>query len=64
MGDDAAKGTGTQRDKRQQRLAAALRQNLKRRKMQARSRKDEKPDGKPNGEPGAAADKDPEAGGN
>jgi len=60
MGDDAAKGTGAQRNKRQQRLAEALRQNLKRRKAQARSRAGEKP----GGESGATPDKNPAGNGN
>ena len=60
MGEDAANGNGAQRDKRQQRLAEALRRNLKRRKAQARGRKD----GKPRAEPGATSDQNPGADGN
>ena len=60
MGDDAANGKAAKRDKRQQRLAEALRWNLKRRKEQARGRDD----GKPGAEPGASGDKNPDVDGN
>jgi hypothetical protein len=45
----------TEKERRTQRLAAALRDNLKRRKTQARSRRDETPSGEPASAPGEAA---------
>jgi len=45
MGDNAANPKGAQRDKRRQRLAKALRRNLKRRKAQARGQANDKPAG-------------------
>ncbi len=45
MGDNAANPKGAQRVKRQQRLAEALRRNLKRRKAQARGPANDKPGG-------------------
>ena len=63
MGEDAANGNGGQRDKRQQRLAEALRRNLKRRKAQDRGRVDGKSGDKPGGEPGATSQKTPDADG-
>ncbi len=45
MGDDAANPKRAQRDKRRQRLAKALRRNLKRRKAQARGPASDKPAG-------------------
>ncbi len=47
MGEDATNHKGAQRDKRRQRLAAALRRNLKRRKAQLRGRTASKPGGQP-----------------
>ena len=64
MGEDAANGKGARRDKRQQRLAEALRRNLKRRKAQDRGGVDGKSRDKAGGEPGAAAQKTPDADGN
>ena len=60
MSNDAANQEGAQRDERQQRLAAALRRNLKRRKAQARGRGNKKPAG----ESGVTLDKKPGTDGN
>jgi hypothetical protein len=56
MGDDAANGKAAKRDKRQQRLAEALRRNLKRRKVQARGQAGEKSGGEPQATPDKNAD--------
>ncbi len=60
MGNDSAKGKGAQHQQRRQRLAEALRRNLKRRKVQDRSRAGDRPGDKP----GATPDKNPGADGN
>jgi len=60
MGDDAVNHEGARR---QQRLAEALRWNLKRRKAQARGRAEARPDGRPGGGPEATPDKTPDADG-
>ena len=60
MGDNAANPKGAQRDKRRQRLAEALRRNLKRRKAQARGQANDKP----SGETGTTAQINPVTDGN
>jgi len=60
MGDDAANPKGALRDKRRQRLAEALRRNLKRRKAQARGPANDKP----SGETDASAPTNPDTDGN